>query len=130
MPPALCAEAELERPFGRVEGEAVGMGLDAVRQAPEKEDRRGSQHRQPVLLDVGRPWIVTERIEDRIDQRSDSKLWVGKRELPIVYPITAVVHGLCHALKVIKRIQMSSENAVDRIDHLLDGTTHRDLAHR
>ena len=64
--PFALAEAERVRRVDHGELDAVGVAVEAVGEVTQQEERGGAERREPELLDVARPRVVSQRVEDGI----------------------------------------------------------------
>jgi hypothetical protein len=60
------AHAKGLRSIDEINLEAFGAVVEAVGKSTKKPHRGWPKNRQPKLFDIGRPWIVTELINDRV----------------------------------------------------------------
>ena len=65
------AQTQAAGRLGQVEGEPVGLHLQAGGQPPQQPRRRRAQDRQPVRLHVGRSGVVAEGVDDDVRPRHD-----------------------------------------------------------
>jgi hypothetical protein len=64
--PLALAEAERVRRVDDGELDAVGIAVEAVGEVAQQQQGRGAQGREPELLDVARPGVVPEGVDDGV----------------------------------------------------------------